>query len=932
MNFYNRKRIISFLIIFFIIFNSFSPVIAANDDDEDKGFFESVGDGIKDFTSVIGGGLKDLAVGAVDIAFAEVVRSFTDIFYFIFYPVSDVNTIDEIVYNQGGENLILRGGLNPKIAKVLMQLFLWIQSIATAFFIPMLLWLAVAINKAGDSPQRKAHLKDKATRIFVTWFWLISMPQLLDWVIIFNNAFVKGLFMLLQEITGSDLEFSGGLLVGFMRALAFEKTTFALSVIYAMTVFLNIWMLIYYFIRDIAIAYLFVLFPIIAVTYPLEKGALISWWKEMCSNIFTQAIHAFVMITVMAITVNVAPKTIVGSVAESVPLSDALFIMISFGLVIPFTATVKKMLRLEGSIGGAKSFAGLGAMYGAMRIGQMGYKGIKDGATNLREGNSMISQAQSNQQLLNKKGVLNQKTGMLEAVNKRGEIVTQGKIDDMLDQGKKQHRQGVSSLALGSTAGLSMGAGASVFGVQEGLMVGAGATAIGSSLGSGIGKGYHNVSNGVAAYKEDREFEGMSEKQQDEKLGLTSPVLQGTQFKEDEKKALRQQNLYRAFGLNNLADKKYAEYTPYESSNEEIENLQSAELYVDKNQSVLYGRNEDGSKKILRTGNGDPTARQPYTRQVEFNDNGNGTGLKGAELQELNQLRNNLGVNTMTYSDQDKSIVEGRTSYFDPIRDVQSMQNKSLEDGLVLDERNIEEINLPEDNRVESKLMEGVGYSLTSNNGTTYFKRGSNGSSEVVATSTMGNPKLSQGEMEISPIKYDNGQVLQDQMKYAIEGTGFHSPAPTSMKPFNKAISPEIKENIEPNSQIMVTVDTESSNTGDYNFYNRETQEFIGSQPIPQTEIQKEMHGQVYNVQVDGLNNMMIKSSHKMTAEDYHLSHVSNMKNQSAPIPRQNNEENIRREIQTKIEENIRQQQQYEQTINNLSNTYNRLNSVSDSQ
>ena len=52
---------------------------------------------------------------------------------------------------------------------------------------------------------------------------------------------------------------------------------------------------------------------------------------------------------------------------------------------------------------------------------------------------------------------------------------------------------------------------------------------------------------------------------------------------------------------------------------EEIQGIKDATLRIDKDSSVIYGTDKDGTTKILKMGKGDPALTEPYKVKVSFN-------------------------------------------------------------------------------------------------------------------------------------------------------------------------------------------------------------------------------------------------------------------------------------------------------------------------
>jgi hypothetical protein len=924
----DKKKILAFVLVLLVCTSSFTQVTYA----------DSIMDTIKGF-----------ATNALDTALSFLLRLFGDILYTLFFSTGTVNSIDNIVYNQGGSGLTLNEGSGNKLTQFFIEFYLFFQYMAIVFFVPIGLWFTISFVRAGEDSQKRAECKEKGMRLFVTFVWLTAMPQILEWIFIANNVLVDVFYSITKGIVGGNTELlKNGLILGYMRDLAHDTKTTVHAITYLMTIFVNLWMVFYYFIRDITISFLFMIFPILAVIYPLKKGAVINWWKEMASNILTQTIHAMVMSSVIAMAYFMSPQV----TGKEMDFTDSMYVLTAFAMVIPFTSIIKSMVGLEGSLGGAKSLAGLGAMYGAFRLGSMGISGLKQGLGGLKSGLTEGFAATSDYITLKKKGQTDPLTGKLTATNKLGQEITMDDVKKRLKEAGEKTLRGGGATITGLTAGLGTTAGTMALGnPTNALMLGAGASYVGAKFGSFGGSTVANTISGSKGLYDFGKLAASSQQEKDATLGLTSPVLQNTEYKAKEQRALMAEKFFKTFGMNTLGNLSYSMLTNKDMPLDKINGLKEAELYVDKNQSVLYGTDANGNRRIIRTGKGDSSITTPYTRQVSFNDGSlelsdiqkdnlrkraedlaytdigadmdtrasqilkdNGleqgtpqgdalyeelTGgalldsnnqyfdrqlsisfeksksshynrLEKAELSKLKKIRDNLGIDSLTFSSDSRDFI-GTHMLFDTEAEIQAMATKSVEaDGLVKVQ------NYPEG--VASNLN-GVGYALASKTGTTFYQVLADGSRKAIWHSDK-TTKVGASQIEMYPVKYENGEILRDQVKYALEGTGFYSVPPTEAQAFdsvNERLGEDIISKIQPNSQIMVTVALdEASNTGTYGVFNRGTGQYIGSYEIPQSYLGTEQNGHVYHIQVDALGNFLQQGgSHAMTDVDYHIASTS---------------------------------------------------------
>ena len=198
----------------------------------------------------------------------------------------------------------------------------------------------------------------------MTFIFIYSMPELLVVLIKVSDAFTSifksaGANFLNAENTtaviGQYIEGNQGSIIETITGL--------------MLVGINLWIIVFYIIRDLTIAFLFMLFPIIAIWYPMNKNIVKNWWREMAGNIFAQPIQAMILTMVLALG-----KTLGMGGAKT--LGSGIYTLVAFGSVIPMTSIVKGFLGLETGIGAGRSMAGMGALFGAMWLAGMAIRGM----------------------------------------------------------------------------------------------------------------------------------------------------------------------------------------------------------------------------------------------------------------------------------------------------------------------------------------------------------------------------------------------------------------------------------------------------------------------------------------------------------------------------------------------------------------------------
>lgn len=946
-----NKKIIAIFLLAVIILPMFSITSYATGTDEEV---KSASEKVFSFLRSTGSWFGELGGNVLGHTLAKVFHGFGRTLEGLF--IGENSSIGSIVYNQNNNRTTLQGGRGGDISNFLYEFYNYFNYMAVIFFVPIGMWFAVTLSRAGENAQRKAELKEKGFRLLVTFFWLTAMPQLLDWIFMLNNAFVQSFYSIITSVTGTGVA-SKGVMLEYMRELSWEADSLAFTFAYIATVFINVYLVIFYFIRDLTISMLFIIFPIVAIFYPLKKEATMTWWKEMFGNIITQSIHAMIMSVVMGMSYFLNPVT---ATSGDIGFSNAMFVVIGFYMIIPFTRIIKSMLGFEGTLGGAKSMAGLGAMYGAIRLGSMGVQGLKAGTSMMSSSLKERKSAKMDQEILETKGEKDALTGELKAVNKDGETITQKSVNQRLRESNKRIARSGASVATGLTTGIGTAAGTMAFGsATTALMAGAGATYVGAKVGDKIGKGGSNaVAGGITSYSDFKKYRNAHASELDKEEGLTSPVLQGTEYKERERKALRKAKYLQNFGFNEKAKQHYAVNSPKEISNEELQRTKGVEMYQDRNQTVFYGKDKNGNKKILKTGLGNPNIKKPITRKVDFTDGelslpksredellrqaereisqgplgdkirdraiqhvessgesldtevggamfakfyqgdsldqselfnsensqyydkdlhneykrakaSTFSSLKKNELNEVKTMRDTLGVAGLTYASKAETF-EGTPKMFDRKEEIKAVESKPLS--------SLQKETATYHGIEGSKISDTkTGYALSSNEGTTYYSMDVDSNDiKAIGYSTETNHNIPTNQMEMTPIKVDNGEVYKDNVKYMLEGSQFYDESPMNLQTFDNAeerLGQEVMGNIQNDSQVIVRVNVnKQNNTGTYGVYDVSSGKHIGSSPIPKDYIDegKEMNGKVYHMQVDSLGNIMKNKMDYANDKNFH--------------------------------------------------------------
>ncbi len=881
--------------------------------------------------------------GWLETQISKLVRAIGYFIEFLFFGEESGRNIDALVYNKGANRAvgILDGGGShlESMRDFIMEFYLAFRYIAVILFIPMGMYIAVYFTRAGDNAQAKAKLKDKMFKLFGTIVLLTSMPSIITILFQINYAFVDVFYSIGQDVVSSPQSTvgtsEGGFLIESFKQQAEDTGRIVTSVAYLIATILNVWMLFYYFIRDITMAFLFVLFPIIAIFFPYQDKIVVTWFKEMSANIFTQAIHSAILTFVVAMSLML-PST----------FANLCFIITGFAFVIPMTGVVKRFLGLEGSIGGASTMAGVGMMLGAIQMGRIAGSSIKRNAGSFMEGRRELKDLNRQENELKK--------NMGSGYDKEQQLSPTGgakslSLEDIKSkkaQARKKMLKGGAGVLGGSYVGAITTLGGTAFGMRSAMMLGAGGTMIGAKAGNVAGGTGANAIN-EGAYQMDKynslyNEEGSYEENLAKMTGTQSPALDRVEIEADTlankarkligkdpkkvsmrsqiQKAEMKRRRLKALGLPEQAQNSYAKLMPKQANHEELENLKEAKLYQDKDMSVLYSENERGEKSIHSFGVGDSSLETGVTRDVSFNNgdlsldpvrerelheeatnrafdvtrkdrsipikdaekdplwksarNKEFARLQSKELEIMEKARASVGAKGLTFKSGATNVHQGNNLLSE--KEVQQFSNQYH---CQLDQADMKNMSFLED-----EVADGFGAMVKSKNGTTMvrFAQDENGQfkpdmAKVVALGGE-NPSLGTKSREVSPIKFSNGQIFVGDKQIALEGNTFSKdisqPFPAEKMTGAVNMNPN---GVNPNDEIIVTV-----NNGNYDYFNNTTNEMIATSPVPQQYQNDDYNGVTYHVQVDstGQNYSQYHRGEQMSAHDWHsIAHSNVSKN-----------------------------------------------------
>jgi hypothetical protein len=570
-------------------------------------------------------------------------------------------TLDSLVYNKDVDNYNIslyrintedtsvgnvkyaKGDFDP-LASFFRDFYYLFQYIGIGVVMVLGIWHTLLFRNLGGNPQKLAKLRDTMRRWFISIMLMLNAPLLLDVLVKFNAGFTDIFYTTVSSklSQASNSNTGNGFLLDTFLQIAVDDSTLVSALVYLMAVVLNVYLLFYYFVRDLTICFLFMVFPFLASFHSAKKDIVGIWFREIASNIFTQAIQGVVFAVVLIMAV-VLPKT----------FYFELFTLTAFAMVLPFTQVFKVILGLEGNIGGAKSLAGFGGFLTAMTLGKTALSLGKNAVSGTANSLSDLSRARTGMKKLDKnigdKGLELARSGLSPDERKTKELELQNlknRKEVLQNQQRRAGRKLLSTgvgFAGGVFGGVTMGVGTAPLGKNVAMAFATGGMLVGQTAGQGLGllagSGLSAVGGAMDLYKiSHADSTKTNQENEEEYFGLNNPEFQADkEFTAKELRALKTQKILNAVGLKSAGEFAYASMTPARKSQEQLEKMNNLKMSMSKDKSVLYTEDEKGNKAIQWIGAGDASMKDGEIAQYAVGFNNGTMQLSEGRLEDLKQ-------------------------------------------------------------------------------------------------------------------------------------------------------------------------------------------------------------------------------------------------------------------------------------------------------
>lgn len=264
--------------------------------------------------------------------------------------VSDSDSAQEAAKSGAGEN-----GLQKTIA----DWYISFRNIAIVGLLSVLIYLGIRIvisSTAGDKAKYKENLQNWVVALCLVFFIHFIMSGLLmitDQVNdLFDETANNGIVV---KVDSGNIKFRTNL-IGYVRFSAQSKSmynTVAYSLLYMVLVIYTCVFTVMYFKRFLYMAFLTMIAPLVALTYPMDKAgdskaqAFNMWFKEYVMHLILQPVHLILYVALVSSAMDLVKNNII-------------YGLVAIGFLIPAEKLIKKMFRLEGTqtVSGIGSFAG----------------------------------------------------------------------------------------------------------------------------------------------------------------------------------------------------------------------------------------------------------------------------------------------------------------------------------------------------------------------------------------------------------------------------------------------------------------------------------------------------------------------------------------------------------------------------------------------
>lgn len=430
---------------------------------------------------------------------------------------SSVAPIQGFAYaDEDGDSAGLTIMSSGKVGQMFRELYIQYRRFVIPFMFIIGIFRILSFYKLGDHSQTKQRIKESYVPYIYSFILLGTLPLIIDFLYLLDDAIVRTSYQFIYDRVGYDFDIFSEISAQLLNFNVFIGALLTVAVALLAIVFA-----VYYFIRDITIMLLFLFSPFIAIKYAFgDKDSVKSWLQNLAGAMLTRSIHSILLIVLLFLASGMAGAT------EDQQWQWLMLTVTFLASILPITATIKQFLGVEGSVGGAKSMAGMGMVMGAVALTRGATKKWGESGEQIEEGKAQMKQADSLNTIKDKgysagegssvagsEGTqASSATGMASSVSNEGSVpefakanATQNQSQDpnlmkrqgkaMVNEGRMRRATGVGLSLAGAGAGAlmtsSLGSG---FMVKGAMVGGAAGYSGGHKYGGKLSDGYNQMS------------------------------------------------------------------------------------------------------------------------------------------------------------------------------------------------------------------------------------------------------------------------------------------------------------------------------------------------------------------------------------------------------------------------------------------------------
>ena len=296
----------------------------------------------------------------------------------------DVNFLNPNSYNavssdNKAEDAAKSGAGENGLQKIISNWYISFRNIAIVGLLSVLVYLGIRIvlsSTAGDKAKYKENLQNWVVALCLVFFMHYIMSGLLMITDQVNNLFdnVANNDIIVKVDSGNKIFRTN--LMGYIRFSAQSKSmynAFAYSALYIVLVIYTGIFTVIYFKRFLYMAFLTMIAPLVALTYPIDKAgdgkaqAFNMWFKEYVMHLVLQPVHLILYTALVSSSMELVKNNLI-------------YGLVAIGFLIPAEKLIKKMFNLDG----AQTTSGFGSFAG----GALAMKGLNNVAKALGKGKS----------------------------------------------------------------------------------------------------------------------------------------------------------------------------------------------------------------------------------------------------------------------------------------------------------------------------------------------------------------------------------------------------------------------------------------------------------------------------------------------------------------------------------------------------------------